>query len=208
MPTRRELRPVATDLTIAGLLFVFGIFMLAQSFGYGLFVRGGRIGPGFMPFVSGALVAIFSVWTFAEVVWRARRSPLAAPPAQPSLGDAGEGRGHESVQAAAAMTTGSEDPATLTGAGPEPVEATPARGNRTVMVVFGLTIAATALTYAIGYILAFGLMTFVMLAAVERERLWLSALVGAGSIVVTWAVFLEVLAIPLPGGALHLLGVG
>lgn len=208
---RSAMRAAGPDLTIAGLLFAFGLFMLVRSLGYELFGRGGRIGPGFMPFVAGALVAVFAAWVAVEVVRRARGGPAAAPPADRTPDVADEEGTDTSISAASTVVTGHEDLASLAGVAPpdtSPTEAMPSRTNRKVMVVFGLAVLATVLTYLLGYILAFGIMTFLMLAVVERERPWVSALVAAASVVVAWAVFVRVLEVPLPGGVLHILGGG
>lgn len=207
------MRTAAPDLAIAALLFVFGAYMLVQSLAYGLLVQGGRIGPGFMPFVAGTLLAIFSVWIGVEVVRRAHSPESAAPSADPSPVRGGK-RVEEWVDelpVAAATTLTGDDPEVATGdttdgeAGPTD---TGPSSNRIVMAVFGLTVLATILTYFIGYVVAFGLITFVILAAVERERLWLSALVGAAAVAVAWAVFVQLLGVPLPGGTFQILGGG
>ncbi|MGH3321353.1 MAG: tripartite tricarboxylate transporter TctB family protein [Streptosporangiaceae bacterium] len=195
------------EILFATLLGVFGLFMAVRSLGYGLFARGGLIGPGFVPFAAGVLVAGFATWAGVEGALRARGN--------------GSG-GHAGVAQAGKPPQGQSDPAGRprpepdadSGPGAEADHAARRKAggrlgsDRRAMVVLGLVAAAALLTYFIGYVIAFGIITFVMLAVVERERVWLGALISLAAIFVAWLLFAVLLGVPLPGGMLHILGGG
>lgn len=174
----KGVRQAAPDLIICGLLCVFGGYILLQSPSYGLFGANGRLGPGFLPFVAAAALLVFTIWSAVESVRRSAAEATEAPVDRPVEAD-GRAAGDRA----------------------------PASGRR-VAVIFGLAVLATLLTTVVGYVLAFGLMTFLVLAFVERKPLWLSALVAGASVLVGWGLFVYLLGVPLPGGYLQLLGNG
>lgn len=208
------MRRAVPELVFAALLGAFGLFMAVRSLGYGLLVDGGLIGPGFVPFVAGVLLAGFAAWAGVETALRASggRSEARVVAAQA----AGSSRPHDD------RATGpypERDSGPRAGADGERAgedgerEAMPGAGERSVsnsraMLVLGLVVAATLLTYVIGYVVAFGIIVFVILAVVERERVWLATVISVAAIFVAWFVFAELLGVPLPGGALHILGGG
>lgn len=61
------------DLIGAAVLVVIGAAFVFGAVGFEVFGEGGRIGPGFMPFMSGALVAVFGAMVGAEAIWKSRR---------------------------------------------------------------------------------------------------------------------------------------
>lgn len=189
------MRRCNADLAMAGALAVLGGAMARGSVSYGLFAEAGRIGPGFMPFVAGLALVTFSVWTCVEVIVRARgaRQPEAA--SARTTGDRAAGDGSTSGQ-------GDErQPSAAAGAQPR-------RTERKVVLVVLLTAGAAVLAPVTGFLAAFGLLILVLLAAVEREPLWLAATVSVVAVTVSWLVFAQLLGIPLPGGVLGLLGGG
>lgn len=175
------------DLVMAGVLGVLGAAMAAYSLRYGIFGKGGRIAPGFMPFVAGLALAAFSAWAFAETVVRGRRADRAARPATRLSGEA-------------AAAPADDETGTVEEGPPG------ARTGGKTAVVFALTAGAALLTLLTGFLIAFGLLVLVLLAAVEREPPWLAVAVSVGAVAVSWVVFVQLLGVPLPGGALHLLG--
>lgn len=75
------------------------------------------------------------------------------------------------------------------------------QGSRyTVAVVFGLTLAAILLIPVLGFLVSFGLLVFAIIRFVEGGSLLLGLGLGVGATVITWAVFVLFLQIPLPGG--------
>ncbi|MGH3087724.1 MAG: tripartite tricarboxylate transporter TctB family protein [Rubrobacteraceae bacterium] len=63
------------DLFGAALLVLIGAAFVAGSLGLEVINQQGRIGPGFMPFATGALLAIFGAMVGAEALLRSRRPP-------------------------------------------------------------------------------------------------------------------------------------
>jgi hypothetical protein len=165
---------------LCGVLAAGGLAMAIGSFGYHLFGQGGRIGPGFMPFCGGLALACFAAWALAESFVRGAREQTAGAPS-------GSGE---------------------TSAGTDPAGEQPAASGseRRVLLVFVLTVAAFALSYLTGFLLAFGLLICALLWFVEREKPWLAVGIGAVATLGSWAVFVLMLQVPLPGGMLGLLG--
>ncbi|MGH3326899.1 MAG: tripartite tricarboxylate transporter TctB family protein [Streptomycetales bacterium] len=80
----RRLNP---DLVIAAVLTALGAAVAAGAVGYRIVGEDGGVGPGFMPFVAGLLLAAFATWAGAEIVRGSRRAagraaagPLGEPP--------------------------------------------------------------------------------------------------------------------------------
>lgn len=209
------------DLAMAAAFAVLGGTMAGGSVGYGIFAEGGRIGPGFMPFVAGVALVAFSGWTCVEIAVGGRGATTSgrsgtdvaghAVAGEAPAGPAGDAVGTDGADAAGAAGDG----ATVAGAaasgqaGSNAAEsAHPRRTERKVVLVVLLAAGAATLVSVTGFLLAFGLLILVLLAAVEREPLWLAAGVSAAAVTVSWLVFVRLLGIPLPGGALGLLGGG
>lgn len=68
------------DLVGAILLVSIGAAFALGGVSYGVFGEGGRIGPGFMPFMTGALVAAFGALVGIGAFRRSRRSEDAPVP--------------------------------------------------------------------------------------------------------------------------------
>ncbi|HEY3684709.1 MAG TPA: tripartite tricarboxylate transporter TctB family protein [Streptosporangiaceae bacterium] len=165
---------------LCGVLAAGGLAMTIASFGYHLFGAGGRIGPGFMPFCAGLALACFAVWTLAESFVRSAREKAAGTPS-----DAAD---------------------TSAGAAPAGERPASSGSERRVVLVFVLTAASFALSFVTGFLVAFGLLICALLWFVEREKPWLAVGIGAVATLGSWAVFVLVLQVPLPGGMLGLLG--
>lgn len=71
------MRAKTPDLIGASLLIALGAAFAIGATGYGIFGEGGRIGPGFMPFATGLLMAVFGAMVGAEVLLRAPRGQEA-----------------------------------------------------------------------------------------------------------------------------------
>jgi putative tricarboxylic transport membrane protein len=160
------------DLLGAALLVAVGAAFVVGSLGLEVINREGRIGPGFMPFATGTLLAVFGAMVGVQALLKSRRpdepEEEEAPPAR---ADDGEG------------------------------------GSRyTVALVFGLTFAAILLIPLLGFLLSFGALVFVLVKFVEKGSLFIATLLGVGSAVLTWAVFVLFLRIPLPMGVFGFVG--
>ena len=62
------------EVVVYGVLTVVGVAVVVAAFGYGVFVKGNRIGPGFMPLVTGGLLAVLG----ATLAVKALRHPSDA----------------------------------------------------------------------------------------------------------------------------------
>lgn len=159
------------DLIGAAFVVVCGAFLVIQSPAYQL-RKGAVIGPGFVPFWFGVAMIVFGVATAVGAVMRVRRAAIA-----------------EDEQAE--REPAAESPSGSGGS---------KRSRRRLALVFALVIVAVALVPVLGTLIAFGLLVFVLLAAVERERWWLSLLISVVVMAALYALFAGFLQIPLPAG--------
>lgn len=67
------MRQKIPDLIGAGLLIALGAAFAIGATSYEVFGEGGRIAPGFMPFVTGVLMAVFGAMVGVEALLRAPR---------------------------------------------------------------------------------------------------------------------------------------
>lgn len=67
------MREKAPDLIGAGLLIALGAAFAIGATGFDIFGEGGRISSGFMPFVTGLLMAVFGAMVGVEAFLRAPR---------------------------------------------------------------------------------------------------------------------------------------
>lgn len=163
----------------AGLLALLGAGLAFGGTDYGVLNEEGRVGPGFMPFVTGSLLVLFGV----VIAFETRRAAGRA-----ASTEATEGSGPSLLELALSRDDGEQ------GVPDGEVK------DRNVAVVFGLTLAAILLTPVLGFLLAFGLLIFVLVTFVEREGPMLGLLVTVAAIGVTYLVFVLFLAVPLPTG--------
>ncbi len=72
-------RRILPDIVGTILLVAIGAAFAVGGSGYGVFAAGGRIGPGFMPFMTGILVAAFGAMVGLEAIRRPRHPEGDAP---------------------------------------------------------------------------------------------------------------------------------
>ncbi|TDE11816.1 tripartite tricarboxylate transporter TctB family protein [Jiangella asiatica] len=139
---------------------------------YGV-VHDGRMGPGLMPLLAGlALVGLGAALAVAGV------APVAAAGRSPSP-----------------SPDGSPSPGAAGG------DAAADRAARP-WVVFGSVVAVLLATAFIGLLLALGAMSFALMLLVERLRVWVAAAATLAILVLSWLIFIRLLAVPLPVGVL------
>lgn len=161
------------DLIGAALVVACGVFLVVQSPAYEL-RKGAVIGPGFVPFWFGVAMIVFGLAAAVGAAMRVRRAALAAGEPDDAESASGSASGSGSGQAT--------------------------RSRRRLALVFALVIVAVALVPVLGTLVAFGLLIFVLLAAVERERWWLSLLISVVVMGALYELFARFLQIPLPTG--------
>ncbi|MGI8541525.1 MAG: tripartite tricarboxylate transporter TctB family protein [Rubrobacteraceae bacterium] len=74
-----DARKALPDIVGTILLVAIGAAFAIGGSGYGIFGEGGRIGPGFMPFMTGILVAVFGAMVGLEAFRRSRRPEDEVP---------------------------------------------------------------------------------------------------------------------------------
>lgn len=191
---RRLIALSKPDLIGAGLVLACGAFLVIKAPSYGLHT-GDVIGPGFMPFWFGAAMLVLGISIIVGTVLRARGAIAGEAPesaeAEPSVS------AHVGEDVSAAV----DDGASGAAAEQDSVPGTTSRHRpRKVVMVFASTLVAAALVPVLGALVAFGLLIFVLLLAVERKRWWVSAVVSVGVVYVLYLLFFGFLRIPLPTG--------
>lgn len=160
-------------------LAVIGIAAVLGGTGYGMFVDGGEVGPGFLPVFAGSLVALFAV---LDVIGRLKRVPEHDPLKEVAGTD-------EELAADLAA----ESDVDIFGR-------TQRQRTRMLAIVLGILVATLALVQVLGFIPAFGLMLFVIAVFVERRKWLPSLLVTVVTCVVVYLIFVTFLRVPLPEG--------
>ena len=160
-------------------LAVIGIAAVLGGTGYGMFVDGGEVGPGFLPVFAGSLVALFAV---LDVIGRLKRVPEHDPLKEVAGAD-------EELAADLAA----ESDVDIFGR-------TQRQRTRMLAIVLGILVATLALVQVLGFIPAFGLMLFVIAVFVERRKWLPSLLVTVVTCVVVYLIFVTFLRVPLPEG--------
>jgi hypothetical protein len=212
MSTPSGTRSVSVEHAITfGLLTAIGLYALFVGLGYGLFNEGMRVGPGLVPSVVGAGIALIAGWELVATL-RGRRAS------------------HDHGIAEVAASLNPDDPAAPSGAaGPAaPLdEATSGGGtatpdgdldgdvdifgrtartrSRQLMVVFVALVVAVLLVPVLGFLVSFFVLSLFISGVVER-RPWVPSLViSLAAVLVVYAVFVLFLGVPLPTG---LIGIG
>lgn len=181
------------ELIGAGLIVLFGVGVAVLSLDFQLLLENGQIGPGFMPFLAGSCMVIFGI---AVAVEMAKRVP---PGGEPGSGRAVPGREDPESADTAPTETAAAQTVDVEAGEPEP---TSDDTRPVTLIVFALTLAAVVLAPAIGFLVAFGILIFVLIAVIEREGVVAGLVLSAASVLVVWLVFAQFLRIPLPEGPL------
>ena len=206
-------RSIDVEHAIAyGLLTAIGLFALVTAIGYGLFNEGNRVGPGLVPAVVGAGIALIGGWEFIGML-RGRRDDhthgLAAVAASVTRGTAAPAPTAGAVVADTAGGGGSATPGDGhdddTDDDVDIYGRTSATRARQLWIVFGALVIAVFLIPVLGFLGSFFVLSVFISAGVER-RAWLpSVVISLVAVVVIWAVFALFLSVPLPEG---LIGIG
>lgn len=170
------------DVVGGALLLALGAAFVVGSTNYELFGEGGRIGPGFMPFVAGVLLVVFGALVGGGAAWRRGRHMQRVAGQEPET---------ETQQGEREQDKG-------VGKG----------GSRSVLFVFGLTLAAILFIPLFGFSLSFGLLVFALATVVERERLITALVLSGGATIIPWLLFSQLLNVPLPQGLFELVSGG
>ena len=169
-------RFLSGELICAACLLLAGLFMVSNDLQYPLF-SDGIVGPGLMPMISSlALVAASAV-----LVWRALQSGRGAATTEP----AEPASGTKSLS----LSDFNEDEGEAAG-----------KPMTVVGILFFLVLAAW-LAPMLGLIPMLGLLVFVCLFVFEGVGLTIALLMTAGSVVLSWLLFVKLFEVPVPVGA-------
>lgn len=196
-------------LIASAVLTVIGVAAVLGGLGYGVTVEDGEIGPGFLPVLSGGLVAIFGVLDLIGRVRRRSDLPTQAELILDTVDDEFEdddirGTVHPANDPGAASTS-TQSINTLKRDAVDIFGRTQTQRNRMLAVVIGLTILTLLAVQVVGFLIAFVLLLFVIAVFVERRSLLPSALVALAAGGVTYGIFVVLLRVPLPQGFLGII---
>lgn len=188
-------KPDASDVIGTAILGAVGLAAAIAGLRYGFTVEGGQVGPGFLPFLTGAFIFIASSAEifrlfFARVGTSGGRIMSAV----------------ENIEATAEKSIDSFAPPLPD----EPADELDTFGrnekqrNRAPFYIFLTFGAALLLIQFIGLIIAFSLAILFLLVVIEKQKWWISAVATIGSAVFVYIIFGLVLAVPLPTGMLGL----
>lgn len=174
-------------------LTLIGVVFVASSFGYGVLLEGGRVGPGFLPLVLGGLLIPLSLVQLvarlrtpaAEVAEHHHHVPFETPVS--GAHDMLE-RQHEEHPELDVDILG---------------RSASYRVRQLWMVVAAVAVTILLVPY-IGFLLAFGALILFISVVVERRRIIPALLISLAAIGVVYGVFVEFLNVPLPSGPLDL----
>lgn len=191
-------------------LAVIGVAAVLGGIGYGVTVEDGEIGPGFLPVLSGGLVAVFAI---LDTVGRLRRRsdlPTQAELILDTVGDDYEDDDdlRDTVHPAndpGAASTSTQSINTVKRESVDIFGRTQTQRNRMLAVVIGLVILTLLAVQVVGFLIAFVLLLFVVAVFVERRSLLPSALVALAAGAVTYGIFVVLLRVPLPQGFLGII---
>ncbi|MDK3255027.1 tripartite tricarboxylate transporter TctB family protein [Blastococcus capsensis] len=202
-------RSVSVEHAVAyGLLTAIGLLALVTAIGYGLFKEGARVGPGLVPAVVGAGIALIGGWEFIGTL-RGRRDDhthgLAEVAASVTSNTAAPAATAGAVVADTAGGGGSATPGAADDDDVDIYGRTSATRGRQLWIVFGALVVTVLLVPVLGFLGAFFVLSVFISAVVER-RAWLpSVVISLVAVVIVWAVFAQFLNVPLPDG---LIGIG
>ena len=176
----------SAEVAAFAVLTALGAAVVVSSFGYGILLEENRIGPGFLPLVTGGLLLLLSG---AQLVSRLRAPHPQAAETPAWLAEAADV--HPEPRA--------EEP-----------EATDVLGRthayrvRQLWMVVAAVLVAIALVPFSGFLVTFGLLVLFITTYVERCRPLSAGAITLGAVTVVYAVFGVFLNVPLPAGLLDL----
>ena len=210
MSTSSGTRSVSVENAIAfGLLTALGLYAFVVGLSYGVFNEDMRVGPGLVPSVVGAGIALIAGWELVATL-RGRRAShdhgiaeVAASlnPDAPASPDGEAGPASPLDEATAGGRT-----ATPTGDGDVDIFGRSAKTrSRQLMVVFAALVVAVLLIPVLGFLVSFFVLSVFISGVVERRPWVPSIVISLAAVLVVYAVFVLFLGVPLPTG---LIGIG
>ncbi|MEL7584475.1 tripartite tricarboxylate transporter TctB family protein [Brevibacterium casei] len=187
-------RPEVSDVIGTAILGIVGAVAAIMGLGYGLTVEGGQVGPGMLPFLTGAFIFLASVAEIFRLFFA--RVGTSGGRIMSAVEDI-EATAAESIDAAS-------DAVSADGEAVDTFGRTERQRNRAPFVIFLTFGIALALVPVLGLIIALSAAILFLLLVVEKQKWWVSALATIGAAVFVYIVFGLVLSVPLPTGMLGL----
>jgi hypothetical protein len=209
MSTPSGTRSVSVEHALTyGLLAALGLYAFVVGLGYGLFNEGMRVGPGLVPTVVGAAIALIAGWELLATL-RGRRAShshgiaevaASLAPASPE-GEAGPA----GVLTQATAGGGTASPGADLDGDVDIFGRTAQTRSRQLVVVFVALVVALLLVPLLGFLVSFFVLSLFISGVVERRPWVPSAAISFGAVALVYAVFVLFLSVPLPTG---LIGIG
>jgi len=200
MSTPSGTRSVSVEYAVTfGLLTALGLYAFVVGLSYGLFNEGMRVGPGLVPTVVGAGIALIAGWELLSTL-RGRRASHT----------------HGIAEVAAALNPDDPlDEATAGGGTATPTGdldgdvdifgRTAKTRSRQLVVVFVALVVALLLVPLLGFLVSFFVLSLFISGVVERRPWVPSAVISLCAVLLVYAMFVLFLSVPLPTG---LIGIG
>jgi hypothetical protein len=215
MSTPSGTRSVSVEHAITfGLLAAIGLYAVVVGLGYGLFNEGMRVGPGLVPTVVGAGVALVAGWEFVATL-RGRRASHTHGIAEVAASVASDLPASPATRAGEAGPAGPLAEATAGGGTASPGSGpdddvdifgrTARTRSRQLGVVFTALVIAVLLIPVLGFLVSFFVLSVFISGIVERRPWVPSVVISLVAVLVVYAVFVLFLSVPLPTG---LIGIG
>lgn len=169
-----------------GVIIALGITAAVVGAGYGFLDEAGRIGPGFLPAIAGALMAIFAL---VNLVTSGKKQGATL---ESVVEDQIPGLDLEEAPRDSAAGGGALD---IYGR-------TQRQRDKMLWTVIGIMLATVLLVPLLGFMLAFAAMLVVVAVVVERRKILPSIAVSVVTLAATYAIFVLFLRVPLPQGIL------
>jgi len=166
-------------------IIALGIAAAAVGASYGVLGDDGRIGPGFLPTITGASMAIFAL---SNVLTSGKK----------------QGTTLESVveQRIPGIDHGEVFQEGASDGDLDIYGRTQRQRDKMLWIVMGIVLATVLLVPLLGFMLAFAAMLVVVAVVVERRKILPSLAVTAVTLAATYAIFVMFLRVPLPRGIL------
>lgn len=213
-------RGIAVEqVVVYGLLTALGLGAFVMALDYGFLLEESRVGPGLVPGVVGALIALIAGWELIATLrgHRTSHDHGLAEIVAATVADTPQGGASSERTAPGGAPSGEhahvapdDGPADIDGTGPGPDDVdifgrTPQQRNRQLVTVFVALVVAALLVPVLGFLSSFFLLSVFISAVVER-RAWIpSLIVSFVAVAAVYGVFVGFLGVPLPTG---LLGIG
>lgn len=187
--------PLADTVGLA-ILFFLGLAAVIGGLGYGAFGDDGRVGPGFMPVVAGAIMMIAALLTFVKnFIVTARGGLIEEEEIDPDelLAQAGDEPSPEVIDA----VDNEDSELDIFGR-------TASQRSWAVVFIFAIIGLCIFLVDYIGLLLALTLMVLLLLLVVEKRGVVASVISAVIAFAFGYIVFATLLDVRLPQGMLGL----